>query len=65
MECKKIKNLSTKERNQNFANSTCKASYIDPSIVYEWSKRIEMPIEKLYTKAQLKAFDFAINQEGK
>lgn len=58
-------NLDSKERNQNFANSTCKASYIDPSIVYEWSKRIEMPIEKLYTKAQLKAFDFAINQEGK
>lgn len=52
--------LESKERNQNFANSTCKASYIDPSIVVEYCKKIDMPIEKVYTKAQLKSFDFVI-----
>lgn len=50
-------NLEAKERNQNFTGSTAKASYIDPGIVADWCRKIEMPIEKAYTKAQLAQFE--------
>lgn len=54
-------NLESKGRNQNFANSTCKNSYIDPEIVVEWAKEVDIPIEKIYSKAQIKNFSFAID----
>ena len=54
-------NLESKGRNQNFANSTCKNSYIDPEIVVDWAKEVDIPIEKIYSKAQIKNFSFAID----
>lgn len=48
--------LESKERNQNFTSSTCKAAYIDPSIVSDWCRKIDMPIEKVYTANQIKQF---------
>lgn len=48
------KNLESKERNQNFANSTAINSYIDPSIVIQFCKDYELPVNKVYTKARLK-----------
>lgn len=50
-------NLEAKERNANFTGSTAKNSYIDPSIVADWCRKVDMPIEKAYTKAQLVQFE--------
>lgn len=49
-------NLESKERNQNFTSGTCKSAYIDPSIVSDWCRKIDMPIEKVYTASQIKQF---------
>lgn len=49
-------NLESKERNQNFTAGTAKNSYIDPSIVSAWCRKIDMPIEKVYTTKQIEQF---------
>lgn len=48
--------LDSKERNQNFTSSTAKSAYIDPEIIKEWCNRFELPLEKVYTKTQMKQF---------
>ena len=52
--------LEAKSRNANFVSTTAKNSYIDPSIIAQFCEKIELPIEKVYSKAQLKNFDFAL-----
>ena len=54
-------NLTQKEKTQNFTASTSKGAYIDPSIVKNWATKYKMPIEKIYSGAQLKQFDWALN----
>ena len=50
-------NLESKERNQNFTSSTCKAAYIDPQIIIRFCEKIELPLEKVYSKAFLKGLN--------
>ena len=44
----------------NISLTTSKVNYIDPRIIVSWCKRIEMPIEKIYTKTSLKKFIWAM-----
>ncbi len=52
--------LEAKSRNANFVSTTAKNSYIDPEIIIRFCEKIKLPIEKVYSKAQLKNFDFAL-----
>ena len=45
-----------KKENKNLAAGTSKTSYIDPDIAKEWCDKYKLPIEKVYTKSQLKNF---------
>ena len=49
-------NLAQKEKTQNFTASTSKGAYIDPSIVSTWCRKIDMPLEKIYSKTQMEQF---------
>lgn len=48
--------LEAKERDQNFTASTALNSYIDSSIVFEWCDKMNLSIEKVYSKTMLKKF---------
>jgi len=48
----------------NISLSTSKVNYIDPRIVIAWCKRVEMPIEKIYTKTSLTKFTWAMQIES-
>ena len=50
-------NLSQKEKTQNFTASTSKGAYIDPAIVSNWCRKIDMPLEKIYSKTQMEQFE--------
>jgi len=57
------------ERNQakleeamfNLSTSTSKVNYLDPRITVAWAKKGQVPIEKLYTKQQLKKLVWAMD----
>lgn len=53
-------NLTQKESNAAFTGSTSKSAYIDPVIVKEWCEEYDMPIEKIYSKSQLKNFSYTM-----
>jgi len=44
------------EATENVATTTSKTNYLDPRIVVAWCKKVEMPIEKIYNKTNLKKF---------
>jgi DNA topoisomerase-1 len=46
---------------KEIALSTSSLNYIDPRITVSWCKRVEMPIEKIYTKTALEKFSWAMN----
>lgn len=48
--------LDSKERNQNFTGSTAKNAYIDPQILKNFCNEYNLPLEKVYTKTQIKQF---------
>lgn len=48
------------EAEHNISTSTSKVNYIDPRITVAWCKKVEMPIEKIYTKPQLGKFVWAM-----
>lgn len=50
------RNLKFKKENGDITGATSKASYIDPSIVAEWCSKVNLPIEKVYSKSQMKQF---------
>lgn len=50
-------NLSQKEKTQNFTASTSKGAYIDPAIVSKWCRKIDMPLERIYSKTQIEQFE--------
>jgi len=60
------KSISTQESKLsqaegNIALSTSKVNYIDSRITVAWCKRVDMPIEKIYNKSQLKKFAWAMD----
>lgn len=55
-------NLSSKERNQNFTATTAINSYVDPALVKEYCERVDLPLEKVYSKVQIEKF-FGIEKE--
>jgi len=50
------RNLKFKEENGNITASTSKAAYIDPSIVADFCTRVDLKLEKVYTKSQIEQF---------
>ena len=50
-----------KEESKTIALDTSKLNYLDPRISVAWCKRHEVPIEKVYNKAQREKFRWAIS----
>ena len=61
----KIKLLKLKKNNKNASKNvslgTSKLNYIDPRIVISFSKKFEIPLEKLFSKTEINRFDWAKN----
>ncbi|KAJ3448754.1 DNA topoisomerase [Anaeramoeba flamelloides] len=61
---KKIKTVSgqmeVKNELKDVALGTSKINYIDPRILFAWSKKYEVPHEKIYTKKLLDKFEWAM-----
>ena len=53
--------LQGKEEMKNIALGTSKLNYLDPRISVAWSKRHEVPIEKIYNKTQRDKFAWAMD----
>lgn len=51
------RNLKFKEENGNITAATSKSAYIDPTICKAFCDKYKLPIEKIYSKNQLKQFD--------
>jgi len=47
----------------NIATTTSKTNYMDPRITVAWAKTGQVPIEKLFTKAQLSKFIWAMDTD--
>jgi len=64
---KKIKDVESKKRirdeNKSVALSTSKINYCDPRITIAWTKRNEVPIEKIFNKSLVKKFPWAMDVE--
>ena len=45
--------------------TTSKANYIDPRLFVSWSERMDVPVSKVYSKALLNKYDWAIKTTGK
>lgn len=52
--------IANKESLKTVALGTSKINYLDPRITVAWCKRNEMPIEKVFTKALLQKFSWAM-----
>lgn len=57
------RNLKFKEENGNITASTSKAAYIDPSIVADFCTRVDLKLEKVYTKSQIEQFSQFFGEE--
>ena len=55
--------LETKTKMKNVSLGTSKTNYIDPRIIVAFAKRFDIPLEKLFTKALLKRFDWAVSED--
>ncbi|XP_062024228.1 DNA topoisomerase 1 alpha-like [Rosa rugosa] len=53
--------IADKEDNKNVALETSKVNYLDPRITVAWCKRHEVPIQKIFSKIQLKKFAWAMD----
>lgn len=49
------------EAEMNISMGTSKLNYMDPRISVAWAKKVEIPIEKIYNKTQLKKFVWAMD----
>lgn len=56
-----LRTSKLEEAEGNIAMTTSKVNYLDPRISVAWAKKVEMPIEKLYNKTQLKKFVWAMD----
>lgn len=52
--------IQTKEKMKNVSLGTSKTNYIDPRIIIAFAKKFEIPLEKIFTSALLKRFDWAL-----
>jgi hypothetical protein len=50
-----------KEENKDIALGTSKLNYLDPRISVAWSKKFNVPLEKIYSKTQRDKFRWAID----
>lgn len=50
------RDLKFKEENGDITASTSKAAYIDPGIVCEWCRKVNLSLDKIYTKGQMEQF---------
>ncbi|CAH1270849.1 TOP1 [Branchiostoma lanceolatum] len=50
-----------KEENKEIALGTSKLNYLDPRISVAWSKKWEVPVEKIYNKTQREKFAWALD----
>lgn len=57
------RDLKFREENGNITGATSKAAYIDPGIVSEWCAKVDLSLEKIYTKAQIKQFEQFFEKE--
>lgn len=57
------RNLKFKEENGNITASTSKAAYIDPSIVADFCTKVDLKLEKVYTKKQIEQFSQFFGEE--
>ena len=55
--------LETKTKMKNVSLGTSKTNYIDPRIIVAFAKRFDISLEKLFTKALLKRFDWAVSED--
>lgn len=55
--------INFKQKTANIALGTAKTSYFDPRVVISWAKHYNVPIEKLYTKALIKKFSWAMDTD--
>ncbi|QQP57814.1 DNA topoisomerase 1like [Caligus rogercresseyi] len=53
-----------KEENKTIALGTSKLNYLDPRISVAWSKKFNVPIEKIFNKTQRDKFRWAIEMAG-
>lgn len=51
------RNLKFKEENGNITAATSKSAYIDPTICKAFCDKYDLPLEKIYSKSQLKQFN--------
>lgn len=52
--------LILKRESKNIALGTSLNAYISPSEVIAWCQDVDLPVEKIYNKTQLKKFDWAL-----
>lgn len=57
---KKERDISSREDNKQVALNTSKLNYMDPRITVSWSKKFEVPIEKVFPKSVLEKFPWAM-----
>merc|ERR1712212_39811 len=53
--------LLDKEEGKTISLGTSKLNYLDPRISVAWSKKWEVPVEKVYNKTQKEKFQWAID----
>eukprot|EP00057_Strongylocentrotus_purpuratus_P019907 XP_011674381.1 PREDICTED: DNA topoisomerase I, mitochondrial-like isoform X1 [Strongylocentrotus purpuratus] len=53
-----------KEENKEIALGTSKLNYLDPRISVAWTKKWDVPIEKVYNKTQRDKFRWAVDMAG-
>lgn len=57
------RDLKFKEENGNITAATSKGAYIDPSIVSDFCVRVDLSLEKIYTKSQMEQFSQFFEEE--
>ena len=61
----KLKNKKKeKDETKNLSLSTSKVNYIDPRITFYFSEKMEVPIEKLFTKSLIDKYTWALDLNG-
>ena len=58
---KQEKAFNKREENMGIATSTSKTNYNDPRITVAWCKRLEVPIEKIFTKVLIEKFTWSMS----
>lgn len=52
--------IDTKEKMKNVSLGTSKTNYIDPRIIIAFAKKYQIPLEKIFTQALMKRFQWAL-----